>query len=155
MNKNDLGTTINVGAMKGGTVRNVVADEVLLDIDIRVKTMDEIKRIENDIRNIPLMLEGTRKEIWFSDGTPPLEETKENIKLYEVYRNGASKLGIEVGKAFVGGASDGNRLAHLGAPILDGLGAVGKGMHAMHEQIDLNQYFDRIVLLASMLMNLE
>ena len=67
----------------------------------------------------------------------------------------ADALGIEVGKAFVGGASDGNRLAKLGVPILDGLGAVGKGMHAVHEQIDLDQYFDRITMLALMLINLK
>ena len=155
LNNNDLGTTINVGAMKGGTVRNVVADEVLLDIDIRVKTIDEIERIEKDIRNIPLKLEGTRKEVWFNDGTPPLEETEKNLELYEIYKKGADALGIEVGKAFVGGASDGNRLAKLGVPILDGLGAVGKGMHAVHEQIDLDQYFDRITMLALMLINLK
>ena len=101
------------------------------------------------------MLEGTRKEIWFSDGTLPLEETERNIELYNLYKESAEKLGTHVGKAFVGGASDGNRLAHLGMPILDGLGAVGKGMHAMHEQIDLVQYFDRIVFLASMIVKMK
>ena len=155
LNKNDLGTTINVGVMKGGTVRNVVADEVVLDIDIRVKTMEEINRIEKDIRSIELVLEGTSKDVWFSDGTPPLEETEKNIALYEVYKQAADELGIHVGRSFVGGASDGNRLAKLGIPILDGLGAVGKGMHAMHEQIDMNQYYDRIVMLAGMLTRIK
>ena len=155
LNKNDVGTTINVGAMKGGTVRNVVADEVMLDIDIRVKTRDEIERIQKAIEDIPLILEGTSKEVTFSKATLPLEETEKNIELYEYYKEAANELGIHVDRSFVGGASDGNRLAVLGIPILDGLGCVGKGMHAMHEQIDLNQYFDRIIMLTGMLTKIK
>ena len=153
LNNNEFGTTINVGVIHGGTVKNVIADKVILDIDIRVKTLSEIERIERAIKDIPLILKGTRKEVEFLKPTLPLEEKEENIQLFELYKEGANRIGIEVGKSFVGGASDANRLVCLNIPILDGLGAVGKGMHANHEQIDLNQFFDRIVMLACLLMN--
>ena len=155
LNNNELGTTINVGVIHGGTVKNVVADKVVLDIDIRIKIASEAERIQEAIKSIPLKLTGTLKDVEFTKLTPPLEENEMNLQLYELYKEGANKIGIDVGRSFVGGASDGNRLVCLNIPILDGLGAVGKGMHANHEQIDLNQYFDRIVMLASLLINIQ
>jgi glutamate carboxypeptidase len=44
-------------------------------------------------------------------------------------------IDFELGEAQVGGASDGNFLAALGIPVLDGLGLSGDGAHAVHEHI--------------------
>ena len=35
----------------------------------------------------------------------------------------------------MGGASDGNFVAALGLPVLDGLGGIGAGPHARHEHV--------------------
>jgi len=42
---------------------------------------------------------------------------------------------FDLGEAQVGGASDGNFLAALGIPVLDGMGISGDGAHAVHEHI--------------------
>jgi len=50
----------------------------------------------------------------------------------------ASLLDFELGEASVGGASDGNFVAHWGVPVLDGLGIEGDGAHAAHEHITVD-----------------
>ena len=50
-----------------------------------------------------------------------------------------------------GGGSDGNFTAALGVPTLDGLGAVGEGAHALHENIRIDRMADRAALLAKLL----
>jgi glutamate carboxypeptidase len=39
-------------------------------------------------------------------------------------------IDFELGEAQVGGASDGNFIAAMGIPVLDGLGVSGDGAHA-------------------------
>lgn len=154
LNDNPHGTTVNVGKISGGTVSNVVPDYCEVTVDLRYKTMDEKERIQKAIMDLPLMCEGTRKEVKFSEGSNPLEQSEKNMQLYETAKNCAQQLGFELGHQFVGGASDGNRIAHLNLPILDGMGAVGKGIHALNEQIDIEKTMQRLGLLISLLVNI-
>jgi glutamate carboxypeptidase len=63
-------------------------------------------------------------------------------------------MGIKLGEAFVGGASDGNFTAALGVPTLDGLGAVGEGAHSARENIVIRALPERAALLAGLLTTL-
>ena len=155
LNENDEGTTINVGKIHGGTVSNVVPDHAQITVDLRYKTIAEKQRIQETIRSIPLFVEGTARDIIFSDGSNPLEELEGNMKLYELAKESAAAFGLKMGHQFVGGASDGNRISHLGIPVLDGLGAVGRGIHALDEQINLPIYYKRIETLISLLTKID
>lgn len=151
LNDFEVGTTINVGKIIGGSATNVVPDYAKVTVDIRYKTLAEKERIKQAILDIPLELEGTRKEVKFSSGSDPMEQSPQNLKLFELASECANQLSLKIDHQFVGGASDGNRISFLGLPILDGLGAVGKGIHAIDEQINLNQYYERICLLILLL----
>lgn len=151
LNHNTFGTTVNVGKISGGTVSNVVPDRAEITVDLRYKTIAEKERIQHEIMAIPLLDKKTSKEVTFSEGSNPLEQNDKNIHLYELAKQCAQKLGFDLNHQFVGGASDGNRISHLGIAILDGMGAVGKGIHALDEQIDLASYQQRISLLISVL----
>ena len=155
LNDYEAGTTVNVGIITGGGIRNVVPDEVTLEVDVRFKTFAERERIQEAIRNIPLTLEGTRKEVVFQKGTSPMEENEKGLELFELCRESAEKIGFSLGKQFVGGGSDANRISHLGMPLLDGLGPAGEGMHALHEQINLEWFYDRTAMLAAMLTKIK
>ena len=48
-------------------------------------------------------------------------------------------------------ASDGNFVAALGVPVLDGFGAVGDGAHARGEHISLGGMTERTALAAALL----
>ena len=88
-----------------------------------------------------------RSEVTGGINRPPLEE-KSTLKLYEKIEASAKKLGMApVGHIAVGGASDGNFAAAAGAQVLDGLGAIGDGAHAPHEQISISGMNSQVKLL--------
>ncbi|MGH9820094.1 MAG: M20/M25/M40 family metallo-hydrolase, partial [Pyrinomonadaceae bacterium] len=51
----------------------------------------------------------------------------------------------------VGGASDGNFVAALGVPVLDGLGIAGAGAHTLHEHILVSDIAKRAALVTLLL----
>jgi glutamate carboxypeptidase len=59
-----------------------------------------------------------------------------------------------LGCAEVGGASDGNFAAAAGAQVLDGLGAVGGGAHALNEWVSLKTIEERSALLHAFIKDL-
>ena len=54
---------------------------------------------------------------------------------FEKARSIAAGIGMNVTAGGTGGASDGNFVAPLGIPLLDGMGAVGDGAHSEREFI--------------------
>jgi glutamate carboxypeptidase len=72
--------------------------------------------------------------------------------LFEQARSIAGELGWKVAETSVGGASDGNFVAALGRPVLDGLGAVGGGAHARHKARPAGPRPSRTALMAELLM---
>ena len=81
---------------------------------------------------------------------PPRERTEAGLRLYQRAREVASELGHELGEGSTGGRSDGNFTAALGVPTLDGLGAVGAGAHALHEQVEVDEMPWRAALVAGL-----
>lgn len=147
-------TTVNVGRIRGGTRVNVIAEEAEADVDVRFSTAEEAERIERAIRALRPFDE--RAELFVSGGInrPPLERTEAVANLYGRAREVASVLGFELGEASVGGASDGNFVAALGVPVLDGLGVEGDGAHARHEHIEVANIARRASFLAGLLLSL-
>ena len=83
---------------------------------------------------------------------PPLERNETVIRLYEKARAIAAAFDYELGETQVGGASDGNFVAALGVPVLDGLGVKGAGAHTLEEFIFIDDIPKRAALLASLLL---
>ncbi len=63
-------------------------------------------------------------------------------------------LGLALGEAMTGGGSDGNFTAAIGAPTLDGLGAMGDGAHTPHEHVIVSKLPERAALIAGLLATL-
>ncbi len=147
----DKGTTLGPNVIQGGTVPNVVADHVTLDVDLRVWTLPEAERVDAALRAIA-PLEGTRYEITGGMNRPPMEPSDGTMKLFEQARDLAKELGFDVGAARVGGGSDGNFTSQL-APTLDGFGARGAHAHQRDlEHIHIPSLAPRTALLAGMLL---
>ncbi len=144
------GVTVNVGTIDGGLRPNVIAPDVVAQVEARVVTAEDAERVEAHIRGLEPVTDGVSLEIEGEFRRPPLERTPRNRVLWEQALEAASELGIEIGEALVGGASDGN-LASLNAPTLDGLGAVGDGAHADHEHVIVARMPERAALLAMLL----
>ena len=60
-------------------------------------------------------------------------------------------MGQEVGGAAASGAADTNLTGWLGVPTLDGLGPIGKGAHAVHEQVIAASLAERVALVAAII----
>ena len=65
----------------------------------------------------------------------------------------AKQIDWKLEEAAVGGGSDGNFTAGMGIPTLDGMGGVGEGAHALHENIVISELPRRALLLAGMIEN--
>lgn len=147
----EIGTTVNVGVMQGGAVRNQVAPNAEAMVDLRVATAAEAERVTREILALTAKLPGAKLEITGGLNRPPMEKTEATGKLLEWARKIAGPLGIQLDEAHVGGGSDAQFAAAAGIPVLDGLGGVGEGPHADHEHISVAALSQRTALLASLL----
>ncbi|HEX8635217.1 MAG TPA: M20 family metallopeptidase [Pyrinomonadaceae bacterium] len=148
------GVTVNAGVVSGGTRSNVVAASAETEVDVRFSTMDDALRMEETILNLRSFDERVTLSIEGGINRPPLERSAAVVALYEHARRIASLLDFELGEASVGGASDGNFAAAVGATVLDGLGIAGDGAHAAHEHILRADIARRGALLAGLLVTL-
>ncbi len=148
------GITVNAGIVTGGTRSNVVASEAVAKIDVRVGRTQDMERIGRKFRSLKPFDGRTKVEVSGGFNRPPLERTTQVARLFNEARMTAGSMGISLTEASVGGASDGNFTAALGVPTLDGLGAVGEGAHAEHENIVIRELPRRAALLAHLIAKL-
>ncbi|GAA4712638.1 M20 family metallopeptidase [Brevibacillus fulvus] len=150
----EKGTTVNVGIAAGGNKRNVVPEYAKAQIDVRVSSLEEADRVTKAILSLQPVLPGARLEVSGGLNRPPMVRTAHTEALFEKARLAAEEVGLSLEEASVGGGSDGNFSAALGIPTLDGLGALGEGLHAEHEHILIEQLGIRSALFANLLLKL-
>jgi glutamate carboxypeptidase len=153
INLSGSGITLNVGVVHGGTRSNVVAAQAEGEIDVRFSTEAESLEIERILSNLKPIDERTKLFVSGGINRPPMERTAAVIELFEKARAIAAELDFDLGEAQVGGASDGNFLAAMGIPVLDGLGINGDGAHAVHEHIEADDIVRRGALIAGLLLS--
>jgi glutamate carboxypeptidase len=151
LNDRARGITVNVGTIDGGLRPNVVAPEVRASVDVRVPTAADAVELESAIRGLRPVNPQTSIEVEGSFGSPPMEPLPRNQALWRRAQELGRRLGLELEQAAVGGASDGNTTSQYTA-TLDGLGAVGDGAHAPHEQALIPHMVGRCALLVLLLM---
>jgi len=146
-------TTLNVGVIQGGTVSNVVPEESIIQVDVRVMQSNEWDRLELEMSKLKPVLDGTSIEILGNLNRPPMpfDETMETT--FKKAQSMAAQIGMELKAGGTGGASDGNFIAPLGIPVLDGMGAVGEGAHSEREYIFTDSLDERAKLVAALLKN--
>jgi glutamate carboxypeptidase len=147
------GTTANVCTIEGGTTTNVIPEYARCSIDVRFTKIGEAQRIENELKNLKSFDERVSLELSGEINRPPMERTETVVKLYEKARNIAETFDYELGETQVGGASDGNFVAALGIPVLDGLGVSGNGAHTLEEYILIDDIPRRATLLTLLLLS--
>ena len=147
------GTTVSVCTMKGGTTTNVIPEHAECSVDVRFTSKSEAARVEDGIKNLRAFDDRVKVLVTGGINRPPLERTVAIAALFEKTRRIASEFGYEIGETQVGGASDGNFVAALGVPVLDGLGIAGDGAHRMDEHILIDDIPKRATLLTSLLLN--
>jgi glutamate carboxypeptidase len=154
LENSEHGTSVVPTVLHSGNTTNTVPDHAILDIDIRSFSLAELERVDSAIRGLKAENPKARIEVTGGINRPPLQE-QSTADLYQRVEKVAATLGMQpLGSAKVGGASDGNFAAAAGAPVLDGLGAVGGGAHAPNEWLSAKTLEPRTELLHALIVDL-
>ena len=149
MGRPDLGTTVTVTMLGGGSANNVVPESAWCAVDVRMWSAEEAESVDRELNALTPVREGAQISISGGVNRMPMErKTSEDL-----YRR-LLDLGYDFGGAEVGGASDGNFTSAMGVPTLDGLGSVGGGAHARDEHVLIEEMPRRAEMLARLLRTL-
>lgn len=149
MGRPDLGTTVTVTMVGGGSANNVVPENAWCAVDVRMWSAEEAERVDRELNELAPLREGAEVSISGGVNRMPMErKTSEDL-----YRR-LLDLGYDFGGVEVGGASDGNFTSALGVPTLDGLGCVGGGAHARDEHLLIEEMPRRAEMVARLLQSL-
>jgi glutamate carboxypeptidase len=151
LNDYERGATVSVGLIEGGSALNVVPASASAKVDVRFWTPEDGEALVAAIRGLTPATAGARIEVSGGINRPPMPRSERNIALYEHARGLAAELGFDLKDDVVGGGSDGNFIAAIGAPVLDGLGVDGAGAHAEHEHIVVDDIPRRAALLTMLM----
>ena len=151
----DEDCTFSVGVVQGGQWVNCVATtcrgEALsmakrqTDLDHAVARMLALSGTEDGVTFT--VTRGVTRPVWEPDAA--------TRALYETACGIAGKLGFAIGQESAGGGSDANFTGALGIPSLDGLGALGDGLHTLGEYIEIDSLARRGKLIAGLLATLR
>ncbi len=149
--------TINCGRIEGGGPLNVVPDLAIARFNARVNSVDEQHAVER-------LFEQTQEEVSRRDGisieihggfhAPPKQLDERSRALLDVIMSAGRELGLSLQFQASGGASDGNKLAAAGLPVIDSMGPVGAHLHSDREYVLVDSLVERAKLSARVLLNL-
>jgi glutamate carboxypeptidase len=147
----DAGTRVNAGVVGGGSAPNVVPATAWVDLDVRATTRAEQERVHRALSRLTAERDGTTLELETRVARPPMERTPSIAAAIARAREIAAELGMKLEEGAAGGASDGNLIAPLGTPVLDGLGPDGGGAHALDERVRVASLIERAALVAALI----
>lgn len=150
----DDGTTVNIGSVRGGTGRNVVAAHAVAELESRFWTAEAGERVDAAIRARSPRHPAARIAVTGAVHRQPMPRSAATARLAGLARECALAHGWQVAEMSVGGVSDANVLAACGLAVLDGVGAEGGGAHGPGEFVLVEAMPRRARWLASILSRL-
>jgi glutamate carboxypeptidase len=144
------GITVNPGVISGGTRTNVVAAEARVDVDVRIARLKDASAVDKKFRSLKPFDRRCAVRVTGGLNRPPMERTPAIAKLFRKAQSLAREMDVEIEESSTGGGSDGNFVAGMGVPVLDGIGGVGEGAHATNESILIDRIADRAALMAKL-----
>jgi len=129
----------------------VIPDSAAVQIDVRFSSSAEAARVKAAILSPTITVPGATITTQIVSERPPMEHDAQMIATFAQAQAIAAQHGLTIGEDGSGGGSDGNFIAGLGIPTLDGLGAHGDGAHAQHEYCLIPSLARRAVLLSALI----
>jgi glutamate carboxypeptidase len=149
--------TLNVGRIDGGGPVNVVPDRAVCRLNARASDPDLPARIEAELRRIATETAGRHEVSASVHGgflSPPKRLDASTRSLLESISACGRELGLSLTWRSSGGASDGNKLAAAGLPVVDTMGPRGGNLHSPQEYLLLDSLAERAKLAALVLIRL-
>lgn len=153
LNNYEIGTSVNVGVISGGTASNVVCDLASCVVDTRFDTIGEHEKIEESLKELERRRVNPRTSVTIvrNGFRPPMNKTEKTEELMALMEEQAALIGMDMKWVKTGGGSDGNFAAFAGSAVIDGAGPAGDGAHGKNESLQLNTIEPRMELLYNML----
>jgi glutamate carboxypeptidase len=150
------GITTNVGLIAGGTARNTVAEECMIEVDLRFCDHAGASEMEAKIKALKSSRPDIETTVTGKITRPPFARERGVDRMFDKAAAVAKEIGFTLGSApRVGGGSDGNFTVAIGIPTLDGLGVDGDGAHTNHEYMLFSSIEPRTRLLQGLMEQLE
>lgn len=135
--------------ISGGSLGNIVSDHAEARVDWRMYSPDEVDRVKALLAARGPVIEGASVEYEVNVGRMPFPETDGGRALLKLLTEVGADLGVAVEKAETsGGISDGNDVANIGVPTIDGMGMFGDDQHNPNERLYLDHLVERVAMLA-------
>ncbi len=146
----ELGTTVNVGKITGGTGANTVSGASSLLFEIRFSSHAEKMRLLTAIDQLVATsaIQGTTLQLSGSIQRDVMEESSQQLRLL---RRIGQISGQVLATQHRGGVSDANLTAQMGVLTLDGFGPFGDGDHTLDERALIVSFSSRIDLLVKVI----
>ncbi|WP_165837247.1 glutamate carboxypeptidase [Phenylobacterium hankyongense] len=150
------GLTANLTLMSAGTRNNTIPENAQAQINVRVRDKADIERVDQLLRKNAetTAIPDTKVTISREPAYPPLPSNPATDALAGRAEAIYAGLGMKIGRAGNGGASESAMAADAHVPALDGLGPVGGGFHSDAEYLDLKSVTPRLYLLTKLIMEL-
>ena len=149
--------TINIARIDGGGAVNVVPDLAVVRINARVARAADKQAIEtrlnSTVQEIAVRHE-VKTQVHGSFLSPPKVLDEPPRQLARIIDECGQSLGISIRWRASGGASDGNKLAAAGLPVIDSMGPLGGNMHNPEEYLEIPSLVERAKLCGLVLMGI-
>ena len=144
----------NVGTITGGGRTNVVPGSAAADIGFRFVDPETERSVLDAVEGLKPVRTDAELEVRVMSNRPAWQPSPATEQLLEKVAAAGRSVGQAVGGAAASGAADTNLTGWLGIPTLDGLGPIGKGAHAVHEQVIAASLAERAALVAAIITSL-
>ena len=148
------GVLCNIGTISGGTRTNVIAGEACADVGLRFQHASVEELLLDQLRELVPIREGARIDVEILSSRPAWAPAPLHERLLSEIGLAAASCGQSIEGRPATGAADSNLTGRLGIPTIDGLGPIGQGAHAVHEQFLLSSLAERIELVAAIIARL-
>lgn len=154
----EVGTTVSVGKIKGGTVSNAVPAQCKIEIDIRFEKESEMDKVSKEIEEIAkkTYVEGTTTLCEFVNVMAAYETTDGVIDFFNYVNKTSKEFGFgEMEGVRLGGSSDASYITKAGTPVICSFGVRGAWNHTTREYALVETLFERAKLISTIVLNLE
>jgi glutamate carboxypeptidase len=138
------GIATTVSDIQGGIASNVVPDRCEIHIDTRANKQADADWLSEQILSLQPVLAGATLDVSGQFERPPMECNDERLRIFERMKEIVSPV-MTLTHGPSGAGSDAAFTCNL-APTMDGLGAVGDGLHAVDEYVKLSSLVERAAM---------
>lgn len=157
LSDHENGISVNVGMIEGGSSVNTISDHAEAQIDVRIKELEQVERLEESLERICSSSDvaGTKISLEGEMNRPPMEKNKKTRALLRIIQDVGDEIGVVIEDTATGGGSDASFTSSLGVATIDGLGPIGGNAHSDKEYLEIPSLVERTFLLATIIERLS